>query len=119
MQHGADVVRKLRAAGWPKNVLINVNFPDCSPAGVKGITVTSQGQRDQGLLSIVDRMDTRGNPYYWFGFERRDYARPPGTDLRAMVDGFISVTPLHLDQTHEETARALMGKLGELATPKG
>ena len=104
MQHGASLLRKLLGAGWPKDVLLNVNFPDRPPADVAGTSVTTQGKRDQGLLTIVDRMDTRGNPYYWFGFERRSSTPADGTDLWAIHQGRISVTPLHLDLTHGETA---------------
>lgn len=107
MAHGAPLLRKLLAAGWPKDVLLNVNFPDRAPDSVEGTDVTAQGKRDQGLLTIVDRMDTRGNPYYWFGFERKRSNPREGTDLWAIYNGRISVTPLHLDLTHGETTGAL------------
>ena len=68
-----------------------------------GIRVTRQGKRDQDLLRIEDRLDTRGNPYYWFGFERRLSTPEEGTDLWAVYSGYISVTPLYLDLTHEKT----------------
>jgi 5'-nucleotidase len=107
MKLGAGLVRKLLDAGWPPGILLNVNFPDRDADSVAGIAMTSQGKRDQDLLMVVDRMDTRGNPYYWLGFERRRSNPPEGTDLWAIYSGRVSITPLHLDLTHAETLKRL------------
>ena len=112
MAHGADLVRKLMDAGWPGDVLLNVNFPDREPGKVQGIRITEQGRRDQDYLRIEDRMDTRGNPYYWLGFKSRTLHPGKGTDLAAVRSGAISVTPLHLNLTHGETCRRLSTLLG-------
>ena len=58
-----------------RRVVLNVNFPDCEPDAVKGLTVTNQGQRNPDFLRIDDRLDTRGKPYYWVGLERRKASR--------------------------------------------
>ena len=113
MRHGAELMRKLLKAGWPQGVMLNVNFPDCAPDAVKGMAATTQGQRDPGLLTIDDRLDTRGRPYYWVGIKRRQARPPKGTDLWAVQSGRISVTPLHLDLTHRETRDELATVLGE------
>ena len=105
---GAAVVRKLLAAKWPREVLVNVNFPDCDPDLVTRIEVTSQGKRDQSLTNILERMDGRGVPYFWLGFSRFLSNPPQGTDLRAIYDGRISVTPLHLNLTEERARQALV-----------
>jgi 5'-nucleotidase len=107
MEHGAGLVRKLVEAGWPRDVLINVNFPDREPSKVQGIQITEQGTRDQEYLRVEDRMDTRGNPYYWLGFRPRSLNAGKGTDIWAVKSGAISVTPLHLNLTHGETCRKL------------
>lgn len=104
---GAPIVRQLLKAGWPKNVLINVNFPDRAPEDVSRIEVTSQGKRDQSLTNILERVDGRGQPYFWLGFSRVLSNPPEGTDLRAIYDGRISVTPLHLNLTEERSRQAL------------
>lgn len=97
---GLGVVRDLLQVGWDRGVLINVNFPACVPKEVKGVAVTRQGFRDESELIVDRRVDNRGVPYYWFGF-RRAYGEPPeGVDLYAVRDGYISITPLHLDLTH-------------------
>jgi 5'-nucleotidase len=112
IQHGAELVRKLMQAGWPRGVMLNVNFPDREPEDVQGIEVTAQGKRDLDYLRIVDRTDARGNPYYWLGFNRQLSEPEKGTDLWALREGLISVTPLHLNFTDIETCRKLMLDLG-------
>ncbi|MFL5053411.1 MAG: 5'/3'-nucleotidase SurE [Xanthobacteraceae bacterium] len=101
IQHGPDIIRRVLKAGMPRDVLVNVNFPDCPPEAVKGIAVTSQGKRDQELLRIEARRDGRGNPYYWIAFERLRSSFRDGTDLSALADNRIAVTPLKLDLTDE------------------
>lgn len=108
MKHGAELVRKLLRAGWPQGVLLNVNFPDCEPDAVTGIEVTRQGHRDADFLRIVDRLDARGRPYYWLGFNRQPILPEHGVDIWAIEEGKISVTPLHLNLTHVETRQKLI-----------
>ena len=105
--HGPWLIRKLLELGWPKDVLINVNFPDVLPGAVERVEVTSQGKRDQSLAKIEERTDVRGNLYYWLGFTRVLSNPPEGTDLRAIYDGRISVTPLHLNLTEERARKTL------------
>ena len=106
-RHGPWLIRKLLEVGWPKDVLINVNFPDVAPEAVERVEVTMQGKRDQSLANIVERTDVRGNPYYWLGFTRVRSNPSEGTDLRAIYDGRISVTPLHLNLTEERARKTL------------
>ncbi len=98
-RHGARLMRRLVEIGWPESVLLNINFPPLPPGKVKKVLVTSQGQRDQSMLRVDERVDARGRTYYWVGF-RRVFSEPEaGTDLHAIAQGCISVTPLHLDLT--------------------
>lgn len=100
---GPDIIRRVLKEGMPKDVLVNINFPDCAVSDVKGIAVATQGKRDQQLLRIDARHDGRGNPYYWVAYERSlpQGLGANGTDLFALDDNRISVTPLSLDMTHE------------------
>ena len=105
--HGAAIVNKILAAGIPKNVLINVNFPNCRPDAVAGVAVTMQGRRSNDLMKIDTRHDGRGNPYHWISFQRGNYRPGPGTDLEAVEQNRISVTPLQLDLTDHPTVTSL------------
>ncbi len=113
VKHGPALVTRLMAAGWPANVLININFPDRTPETTLPSVVTRQCMDEEALWSVVDRMDGRGQRYFWLGYEARDRATPgAGTDLEAIHKGHISVTPLHLDLTHEATMSGLRKALG-------
>ena len=68
--------QRARSRGIPRDVLVNINFPDCPPDEVKGIAVATQGKRDQELLRIDARHDGRGNPYYWIAFARGPRPKP-------------------------------------------
>jgi len=109
LQFGPPIIRKVIQAGIPKNTVINVNFPACTPEQVKGIRVTRQGKRNLGFLKIDERRDGRGNPYYWIGFERAAMMDPraEGTDLAALAARYVSVTPLRLDRTDEAFSEEL------------
>jgi 5'-nucleotidase len=113
--HGPAVVRKLLEAGWPEpqEVLMNVNFPDCEPENVTGIEVTEQGKRDMQEAKVDRRVDLRRNPYYWIGFKRMRSHPHDGTDLRAIYEKRISVTPLHLNLTEFEVLRRLKASLNQ------
>jgi 5'-nucleotidase len=109
--HAPDLIKRILAAGVPKDVLVNINFPDCMPAEVAGIAVTVQGKRDQELLRIEPRNDGRGNPYYWIAFGRGgNPGAAAGSDMAALNEKKISVTPLRLDLTDEP----FMTKLAEV-----
>jgi 5'-nucleotidase len=114
---GPGIVTRLIELGWPKDVIMNVNFPARPPEEVAEVEVTRQGFRDAHIRKVERRMDLRGRDYYWMGFSGQLSNPPDGTDLRAVYDGRISVTPLHIDLTHMETVRRLKGVLGG-AAPK-
>jgi 5'-nucleotidase len=97
--HGADVVRRLVDAGWPAGTLMNVNFPACAAADVKGVAVVPQGKYDLQSTEIEERMDSRQRAYYWIGLRRRRATPPVNSDLGAVYAGKIAVTPLHLNLT--------------------
>ena len=113
LKFGPEILRKVIAAGVPKNTVINVNFPSCMPDEVKGIRVTRQGKRNLGFLKVDRRHDGRGNPYFWIGFERAAMMDTPaeGTDLAALAARYVSVTPLRLDRTDEAFSEALTATL--------
>ena len=108
--HGPALLRRLIETPLPRGVLVNVNFPRCAAPDVKGVDITSQGKLTHNL-NIEERRDGRGFPYYWLMFGREQTETVPGTDIAALREDRISVTPLHLDLTafevKERLARAL------------
>lgn len=98
---GARTLRPLLEMRWPNDVVMNVNFPDVEPGDVRGVQITRQGFRDEAILHTDRREDLRGNDYYWVGYRAKRSKPAEGTDLRAIYDGYVSVSPLHVDLTHE------------------
>jgi 5'-nucleotidase len=113
LRHAPDIIRRVVAEGIPRDVLINVNFPDCPPEQVKRIAVTAQGRRRQERLHIDERKDGRGNPYYWIAYVRQAFVQAAdGTDLAALDEHCIAVTPLRLDMTDEPYMTRLAALFG-------
>ena len=105
------IIRRVLDAGIPREVLININFPNCMPDDVTGIAVTSQGRHHQERLRIDERRDGRGNAYYWIAYvPNRSHRGDCGTDVAAIAEHRIAITPLRLDMTDEP----FMTKLAQL-----
>ncbi len=99
----ARTLAPLVGAPMAPGALININFPALAPDEVQGIRVCRQGIRDYGRLRITRRTDPRGYDYYWFGLGPMVETPGHSTDLEAVADGYVAVTPLHLDLTHEDS----------------
>ena len=99
-QFGPDLIRQfVTLEEWPAGSFVNVNFPHCSLQQVAGIRTTIQGQRPPGAFSIDPREDSRGHPYYWVKIQYPESDHAPGTDLAAIADNAISVTPIRMNLT--------------------
>jgi len=96
----ARIAQKLlQNGGAPAGILFNINAPNLPAEAIKGYQVTRLGQRHYHDQLIV-RQDPMGKPYYWIGGSEPTSVLEPGTDVQALADGFISITPLSLDMTH-------------------
>ncbi|MBO9622904.1 MAG: 5'/3'-nucleotidase SurE [Sphingomonas sp.] len=104
---GERVLRPLLDMEWAPRTLVNINFPPVAPDQVKGIRAVSQGLRDYGRVGIEKRTDPRGFDYYWLAMGRLPQQLLPDTDLDAIEQGFVTVTPLHLDLTHRDSLERL------------
>lgn len=102
---GEKVLRPLLAMPASGRMLTNVNFPAVAPEEVKGIKVVRQGFHDVDRTRIVPGRDPRGYDYFWFGLGSSD-AMPEGSDLQAIAQGYVTVTPLHYDLTHDASLKA-------------
>lgn len=95
------ILEKLVAAPWPRDVFMNVNFPNLPPEKIKGVRIVSQGRRESNY-NLIGLTDPRGNRYYWIGPQQEgNLLRHDDTDYHAIRDGAVAVTPLHVDLTHE------------------
>jgi len=102
----ATIIRQVTQVGWPRNVLINVNFPDVAHDRVLGVEVARQGKRKLGD-ELCERLDPRGQAYFWVGGQRTEDRGVPGTDLEAVCRGVVSVTPLCVDFTSVTAMKSL------------
>ncbi|WP_336959131.1 5'/3'-nucleotidase SurE [Sphingobium aquiterrae] len=103
---GERVLRPLIAEPAGRRMLVNVNFPAIDPDQVQGIKVVRQGFHDVDRSTIVEGRDPRGYDYYWFTLGSSD-AVPEGSDLAAIAQGYVTVTPLHYDLTHVDSMASL------------
>ena len=99
------VAMRVLVGGLPDNTLINVNVPPRPP---RGIRMTRLGHRVY-KEKIVEQADPRGRSHFWIGGGEARWDDLDGTDMGAVHDGYVALTPLHLDLTNH---RALV-QLGE------
>jgi len=100
-KYGPDLLRRLiSTAHWPEGSFININFPECEVNEITGIRVTRQGQRPPGAFSIDARVDSRNVPYFWVKISYPEGEKLVDTDLHAISERAISVTPIQLDLTN-------------------
>jgi 5'-nucleotidase len=92
----------------PPDTLFNVNLPRVNPADVKGIRVTSLGKRRYSD-SLTRALDPSGREYYWIGGGEITWSGAVDSDFGAVHEGYISVTPLHLDLTNYSLLEEIRG----------
>lgn len=107
LEWAGKVIKPLIDAPFGNRTFLNVNFP---PAGGQGIRITRQGFHDYSRGSVVEGTDPRGLRYFWFGLHPIEHTLDHGTDLEAIADGYVTVTPLQLDLTHYPTIDNLAGR---------
>ena len=107
LEWAPKVIEPLIDAPFGNRTFLNVNFP---PKGAQGIRVTRQGFHDYSRGSVVEGTDPRGLRYFWFGLHPIEHTLDHGTDLEAIDDRYVTVTPLQLDLTHYPTIDTLAGR---------
>jgi 5'-nucleotidase len=108
-----DVVRAILTSilgrkNLPADTLFNVNLPAVSPGKVRGIKVTSLGKR-RFAESITRAKDPSGREYFWIGGGVAHWSGARDSDFQAVEDGYVSVTPLHLDLTNYRLLEEIRG----------
>ena len=102
----ARLARYVLKKGVPKDTLLNVNVPALK--NIKGYRVTSQGKRFFSD-AVVEKLDPRGRKYYWIGGEHERWEGGKNADFQAVQDGYISITPIHLDMTNHSSIEEIKG----------
>jgi 5'-nucleotidase len=97
------LARRLLEKPLPAGTLVNVNVPAGEPRGVK---VVRLGKRRYGE-AVIEKTDPRGRPYYWIGATLPTGDMEEGTDIEAVANKFISISPLHLDLTDYRSMQVL------------
>ncbi|MFN3927047.1 MAG: 5'/3'-nucleotidase SurE [Pseudanabaenaceae cyanobacterium] len=97
----------------PEPMLLNVNVPAIDPADICGVVVTKLGIRRYRDL-FEKRVDPRGKTYYWLAGEEVEQTPDPDSDLQAIRDNYITVTPLKFDLTWHDRLANLQASLGTL-----
>ncbi|MBT3269156.1 5'/3'-nucleotidase SurE [Candidatus Poribacteria bacterium] len=101
-----NVVQETLRHGLPEGVLLNVNIPNVPAAEVRGVRIVRQDPAPYDS-HVLTREDKWGAPYYWIGGKRLDAPNREQTDFGVVLDGYVSITPLHADLTHDETMEHL------------
>jgi 5'-nucleotidase len=103
-----ELAQTLVATGMtlPDGVFLNVNVPAVATDEIRGVRITSLGRRRWGER-LVKRQDPRGETYYWQAGDPFQDGNPAGTDIAAIMDGYVSITPAQLDLTSHEGIRQL------------
>ena len=112
VKHGANIIRKLLKLDWPQDTLMNINFPDIEPDTSCKVRITRQGKREARILCLEERLDPRNNSYYWYDFKRESIKAGKGTDIEAILEGDISITPLKMDHTDTGIKQRLSALFG-------
>jgi 5'-nucleotidase len=100
--------RILSRPDWPAETLLNINLPAIDPAEVRGVRTTRLGRR-VFTDSLTRGTDPSGKPYYWIGGGSIEWSAVEGTDYGAVDEGYVSVTPLHLDLTNHRLIAEVEG----------
>ena len=106
-KYAPAIIRNLLKLDWQKGTLININFPDVEPNQKPKARITKQGLRDKRILGLEARTEPHGNTYFWYRFERALSTPHKGTDIEAIMQGDISITPLHMDHTSASLTKKL------------
>lgn len=102
------VARRVKQYGLPPNTFLNVNVPPMPAGGYKGYMVTTQAPVRGGQEAWVEMQHPSGRPLYWSQYtDRINPTQPQGTDMWAVENGYVSVTPMRVGETDPAQLEAL------------
>lgn len=97
----SKIAKVVLKKGLPPGILLNVNVPALPESKIKGVLITKQGKSDWNDW-YEKRLDPNKREYFWLAGEMLNGDKSREYDHKAMVDGYISVTPIHYDLTAYE-----------------
>ncbi len=100
------LAKKVLKEGLPHGVILNVNVPNVPLKQIKGYQFTKQGKRNYGDI-IAERIDPRGRKYYWIGGDEHGFEDIPESDCNAILENYISITPIRVNLTEHECLDSL------------
>jgi 5'-nucleotidase len=100
------LAKKVLKDGLPKGIILNVNVPNLPTSKIKGYQFTKQGKRNYGDI-IVEKIDPRGQKYYWIGGDETGFVDIPDSDCNVVAEGKISITPIRVNLTDASALKRL------------
>ena len=107
------LMRRLLIDPLPADTILNVNVPDRPWKDIRGLAVTRLGRRHRSAPCVMQH-DPRGRPLYWIGPPGEAADDGPGTDFNAVRDGYVSITPIHVDLTRFQALEKVSGWVAAL-----
>ncbi|MFH2145116.1 MAG: 5'/3'-nucleotidase SurE [Candidatus Omnitrophota bacterium] len=101
-----QLVNQLNSVRSLRRLLLNVNIPALPEKKIRGVKITRQG-RSFYEENFIKRIDPRGRIYYWLGGKVKWLRKETGSDIKAVENNFISITPLQFDFTARKEIRRL------------
>ena len=105
-EFASSLAKKIKKNGVESGVLLNVNIPGIAKSKIKGIRITRQG-KSMYKEEFVTRLDPRGRKYYWLTGKVQWFKKSDDTDIRAIEDKYVSITPLQFDLTAHQAIEKL------------
>ncbi|MFI4970476.1 MAG: 5'/3'-nucleotidase SurE [Lysobacterales bacterium] len=107
------LMRRLLIDPLPADTILNVNVPDRPWNEIRGLVATRLGRRHRSAPCVA-QTDPRGRPIYWIGPPGEAADDGPGTDFNAVRDGYVSITPIHVDLTRFQALEKVAGWVAAL-----
>ncbi len=117
-QAALSIMQRLLIDPLPADTILNVNVPDLPWVEIRGFAVTRLGKRHRSEPCIAQQ-DPSGRPIYWIGPPGEADDAGPGTDFHAVKDGYISITPIHVDLTRYQALEKVSGWVTSLSLDLG
>jgi 5'-nucleotidase len=108
-----ELVQRLCDSPLPADAILNVNVPDLPYGELQGLQATRLGHRHKAE-PVIKTSDPRGRPIYWVGQAGPEQDAGPGTDFHAVRNGWVSVSPIHVDLTRHQALPELAEWLQEI-----